>query len=50
MEACTSKNWNLSTNLEGIQFMDTRKLVPGIYLTELLQDGKRVKVGKFIVQ
>src|SRR5690606_19116750 len=42
--------WNLGTNQRGLKVLDTRKLVNGVYFYELMQSGKKVEGGKFIVQ
>ena len=44
------KSWNLGSDQQGIKVFDTRKLTNGVYFYELLQDGSKLKGGKFIVQ
>ncbi|NEN25619.1 T9SS type A sorting domain-containing protein [Cryomorpha ignava] len=44
------KSWNLGINQQGIKVLDTRKLPNGVYFYELLQDGSKLKGGKFIIQ
>ena len=44
------KSWRLGSNQQGIKVLDTRKLPNGVYFYELLQDGEKLKGGKFIVQ
>lgn len=42
-------SWNLGFQ-QGIKVLDTRKIPNGIYFYELLQDGSKLKGGKFIIQ
>jgi hypothetical protein len=35
---------------KGLEILDTRNLVPGLYIVEIVQDGKQVFSDKFIVQ
>jgi hypothetical protein len=42
--------WNLGEAEKGIRVLDTRKLSNGVYFYELVQDGEKLKGGKFIVQ
>ena len=44
------KTWNLGSNQQGIKVLDTRKLPNGVYFYELLQNGSKLKGGKFIIQ
>ena len=44
------KSWNLGSDQQGIKVFDTRKLINGVYFYELLQDGSKMKGGKFIIQ
>jgi hypothetical protein len=39
----------LGEGYEGQQLLDTRKLSSGVYLYHIVQDGKKVSEGKFIV-
>ncbi|MFT6185514.1 MAG: hypothetical protein ACJAXD_000576 [Cryomorphaceae bacterium] len=34
----------------GVEILDTRKMTTGIYIVEIVQDGKQVSSEKFIVQ
>lgn len=43
-------SWELGNNKKGIKTLDTRKLANGVYFLELLQEGTKIKSGKFVVQ
>jgi hypothetical protein len=44
------RSYTLGTNTIGVEILDTRKLVAGLYIVEIVQDGKQVFSDKFIVQ
>ncbi len=43
------ENRNLGKVYEGQQLIDARKLANGVYIFQLVQDGKKVSDGKFVV-
>jgi len=42
--------YTIGTNTQGVEILDTRKLVAGLYIVDVVQEGKQVISGKFIVQ
>lgn len=44
------KTYTLGTAIQGVEVLDTRNLVPGLYIVEIVQEGKQVFSDKFIVQ
>ncbi|MFT6996425.1 MAG: hypothetical protein ACJAQ4_000166 [Cryomorphaceae bacterium] len=42
--------YTIGTNTQGVEILDTRKLVAGLYIVEIVQEGKQVFSDKFIVQ
>lgn len=40
----------IGMNTNGVEILDTRKLTPGVYIVEIVQNEKQVFSGKFIVQ
>jgi hypothetical protein len=43
-------SYTIGTNTQGVEILDTRKLVSGLYIVEIVQEGKHVSSSKFIVQ
>jgi hypothetical protein len=43
-------SYTIGTNTQGVEILDTRKLVAGLYIVEIVQEGKQVFSDKFIVQ
>ncbi len=44
------ETYALGTAIQGVEVLDTRNLVPGLYIVEIVQDRKQVFSDKFIVQ
>jgi hypothetical protein len=44
------KTFILGAAIQGVEILDTRKLVAGLYIVEIVQEGKQVFSDKFIVQ
>ena len=44
------ETWHLGRSKQGLKLLDTRHLAGGVYITEVLQDGKQVFSDKFIVR
>jgi hypothetical protein len=42
--------YTIGTNTQGVEVLDTRKLVSGLYIVEIVQEGQHVSSEKFIVQ
>jgi len=43
-------SYTLGLNTQGVEVLDTRKLTQGVYIVEIVQEGKQVFSDKFIVQ
>ena len=43
-------SYTVGTAQQGVEILDTRKLVSGLYIVEIVQEGKHVSSSKFIVQ
>ncbi len=43
-------SYTIGTNTKGVEILDTRKLVSGLYIVEIVQEGQHVSSEKFIVQ
>jgi hypothetical protein len=43
-------SYTLGTNTRGVEILDTRKLVGGLYIVEIVQDQKQISSTKVIVQ
>lgn len=44
------KTYTIGVNNRGVEILDTRKMVAGLYIVEIVQEGKQVFSDKFIVQ
>jgi hypothetical protein len=44
------KTFKIGAATQGVEILDTRKFVAGLYIVEIVQDGKQVFSDKFIVQ
>lgn len=42
--------YTIGVNQQGGEILDTRKLVGGLYIVEIVQSGKQLSSEKFIVQ
>ena len=42
--------YTIGVNQRGVEILDTRKLVGGLYIAEIVQNGKQISSEKFIVQ
>jgi len=40
----------IRNQLVGVVLLDTRKLIPGVYIVELANQGRKVRTEKLIVQ
>src|SRR6056297_1288946 len=43
-------SYNIGLNTQGVEILDTRKLVQGLYIVEIVQEEKQISSKKFIVQ
>jgi len=42
--------YTIGMNTQGVEILDTRKLVAGLYIVEIVQEGNQISSEKFIVQ
>jgi hypothetical protein len=42
--------YTIGTNTQGVEVLDTRKLVSGLYIVEIVQEGRQISSNKIIVQ
>lgn len=43
-------SYTIGVNTQGVEVLDTRKLSPGVYIVEMVQNGNQIVSNKFVVQ